>query len=272
MRNWPNDVMALITAYFDASGTPDTQVLSVGGLVSTAEKWVAFSEAWQEILEAFEVSAFHMKDYAHSNGEFSSWKCDEPKRRRLLRALIRVIEDHVEYTVAHALLMNDYRAMDQKYCLSEFMRPYTFVASSCVGAIGPWARGASYDPDAIAYVFEKGDIDQSDLPRCWESQFPHMRIKPVFFKKSDKYPDPTIRPIRPFEAADLIAYENHKANIQLEDRQEGTVDLNELRYPLQMLLQRLPGAKQWRYSRASNIEKACSRYHVGLRPVAPPPV
>jgi hypothetical protein len=50
-------VTPLIIAYFDASGHPaDTDVVSIGGLVSTAEKWFAFSAQWRECLEAFGAS------------------------------------------------------------------------------------------------------------------------------------------------------------------------------------------------------------------------
>ena len=272
MRGWSKGMMAIVTAYFDASGAPDTAVLSVGGLISTAEKWIVFSECWQEILDAFEVSALHMKDFAHSRGEFASWRLDEPKRRRFLSGLIRVIQDHVEHTVASAVMMKSYNDVDQRYCLSEFMRPYTLVASTCVGAVGPWARSASYDPNAIAYIFEKGDTDQSDLQRCWEKESPDMQISPVFFKKRDKHPNPAVcAAIRPFEAADLIAYENHRANIKLEGKEAETVYLDELRKPLQMLLMNLPGAKEWLYSRTEEIEKVCLSYEVKERPVTPKP-
>ncbi len=210
--------MAKITAYFDASGSPDdTDVVAVGGLVSTAEKWIAFCGQWQECLDAFEVSALHMRDFSQSKREFSSWRNDEPRRSRFLSGLIRAIENHVEYTVASAVLMKHYRSLDERYCISEFMRPYTFAASTCVGAIARWARESAHHPAGIAYIFEKGDVDQSDVGRCWDSEFPEARLSPIFLRKGDYHPDPRVcAPIRPFEAADLIAYENLKGNLQIE--------------------------------------------------------
>ena len=96
MRRWPKAIMAVVTAYFDASGSPSaTPVVCVGGLVSTAEKWIAFSEEWGACLEAFEVSALHMKDFTSFRGEFASWRWDEPRRKRLLSGLIQVIESHI---------------------------------------------------------------------------------------------------------------------------------------------------------------------------------
>jgi hypothetical protein len=206
-----------------------------------------------------------MRHLAHFKGEFSSWRTDEPRRRRFLSQLMTVIENHVEYTVASAVLMKHYRAMDQKYCLSEFMRPYTFAASTCVSSIIRWAKTTSYAASDVAYHFEKGDVDQADVARCWKSQFNDYRLSPVFLKKTDRHPGSAVcAPIRPFEAADLIAYENFKCNIKREGRQEGAVFLDELRKPLQRLLN-LPGAKDWLYSRTSEIEAVCSLYGVAER-------
>ena len=42
--------MASFSAYFDASGTSDTQVITVAGFVSTVKKWIRFEEEWQAIL------------------------------------------------------------------------------------------------------------------------------------------------------------------------------------------------------------------------------
>jgi hypothetical protein len=266
MRKWPDGVMAMITAYFDASGCPnDTVAVSLGGLVSTAEKWIAFSDQWQECLDAFGVSSLHMKHFAHSTGEFSSWKNDEPKRRRFLSGLMYAIENHVEYSVASTVLMKDYRAIDKKYCLSGFMRPYTFAASTCVGSIIPWAAKSGYPADEIAYIFEKGDTDQADVVRCWESQFPSYRLSPIFLRKTDKQPGSEVcTPIRPFEAADLIAYENLRANKTIEI-QGGDIFFDELRKPIQRLFN-LPGAREWRRADLGEMEAICSRFRVAERP------
>jgi hypothetical protein len=264
MREFPIGIMAPIAAYFDASGNPnDTAVISLVGLVSTAERWISFSDEWQECLDAFGVSSLHMRDFAHHEGEFSSWRGDEPKRRRFMSGLINVIENRVEYTVASTVLMKHYKAADQKYCLSEFMRPYTFAASTCVGSIIPWARNSAYAPNEIEYIFEKGDADQNDVSRCWDSQFSDYSLSPIFLKKTDKHPGSQVSaPIRPFEAADLIAYENLKGNLKIENQDR--VYFDELRKPLQKLLG-LPGAKEWKYSGLREMEAVCLTYGVPER-------
>jgi hypothetical protein len=255
----------MFTAYFDASGSPDdTSVVSLVGLLSTTEKWIAFSNQWEECLCAFGVSALHMKHFAHSENEFSAWRNDEPRRRRFLSGLMYAIEHHVEYTVACTVLMDDYKSVDQRYRLSDFMRPYTFAASTCVSAIIPWTRMARCNPREIGYIFEKGDPDQADVQRCWEELYPDAGIRPLFLRKVDRLPSSEdLAPIRPFEAADLVAYENHKANIRIEGR-GGTLFLDELRKPMQRLFH-LPGAKEWRYSNVGDLEKVCMDFRVSVR-------
>jgi len=255
----------MITAYFDASGSPShTPVMSLGGLVSTAEKWIAFSDQWEACLEAIGASALHMREFAHSEGEFSSWKNDEPRRRRFLNGLMWAIENHVEYSVACSVSMKDYRAIDTRYRLTEFMKPYTLVASTCASAIIPWAKHKRQEPRDIVYIFEKGDVDQDDVRRCWDSQFLSYGISPIFLKKEDKLPaSEACAPIRPFEAADLITYENFKANMTIEGRPE-EIFFNALRKPLQRLYQ-LPGAKEWQRFELGELEAVCSRYNVSER-------
>jgi hypothetical protein len=85
--------------------------VSLAGVVSTPEKWIAFSDQWQECLDAFEVSSLHMRHFRHGTGEFSDWKNDEPRRRRFLCQLMWALEDHVEFSVASTVLMKDYKGV-----------------------------------------------------------------------------------------------------------------------------------------------------------------
>jgi hypothetical protein len=124
MTEWPKGKMAAISAYFDASGSPDNTVIVVAGLVSTAEKWIAFENEWADCLDAFGVAALHMRRFAHFKDEFSSWEHDEEKRRSFLSQLMGIMEKYVEHTAGAAIWMKDYRATDEIYCLSEFMKPY----------------------------------------------------------------------------------------------------------------------------------------------------
>jgi hypothetical protein len=122
---WRRGKMAVMTCYTDVAGSLSELVVSAATLVSSPENWVKFDERWNECLDAFGVTALHMKDFAHSKREFESWRWDEPKRHRFLRGLLDIIEDLIEYSAAISVYVHDFDLADSKYRLSESMRPYT---------------------------------------------------------------------------------------------------------------------------------------------------
>jgi hypothetical protein len=68
----------MFTVYFDESGSPDdTAALVVAGFVAQSEQWIEFERNWSTVLSVFGVSSIHMKDFAHSVREYSSWKGDD---------------------------------------------------------------------------------------------------------------------------------------------------------------------------------------------------
>jgi hypothetical protein len=84
-------------------------------------------------------------------------------------------------------------------------------------------------------------------------------------------PEQSRRPVRPFEAADFIAYENLKANLKIQQA-GGSVFFDELRKPLQRMKD-LPGAQKWAvYDERHSLEKLCREWNIPKRPVMPPPV
>jgi len=252
-------------AYFDASGSPDdSTAVSVGGLLSTPEKWLSFTKEWEGCLEAFGVSSLHMSQYAHSTGEFAAWKNDEPRRRRFLSGLMYAIEHHIEYTVAAAVWMTAYRRIDQTYRLSDFMKPYTLAACTCLSLLLNWAKNGGFAANELSYIFEKGDNDQSDLARCCTSLFASHNITPGFLKKTDiRLPSEIPAPIRQFEAADLIAYESRKANMIVEEN-SGSAFLDEIRKPA-LRLSQLPGGSDWMTFDSADLVKTCNEFGVPRR-------
>jgi hypothetical protein len=78
--------MALATAYFDESESGAATV--VAGFTATFERWRAFDSAWSKLLDTYEISCLHMRHYAHSTGEFKSWKGYEDKRKQFMKRVV----------------------------------------------------------------------------------------------------------------------------------------------------------------------------------------
>ena len=64
----------------------------------------------------------------------------------------------------------------------------------------------------VAWIFEKGDQDQNDLRKNWLMVYPDSSVDPIFRMKKEEISKGCFRYTRPFEAADLIAYEHLHAH------------------------------------------------------------
>jgi hypothetical protein len=248
--------MSQFISYFDGSGSPDdTVAVVVGGFVAPAEQWAEFERNWNECLRDFGVSGLHMRDFAHSRGEFSAWKGDEERRRRFLARLISIIQTRVRHSFASAVRMEDYRKVDAKYCLREFSKPYTLAGCTCIASLSRWWGKWRKPDDSIALVFEDGDLDKGDLARVVGE---HFIANLTFLPKKQ---------CLQFQAADLLAYEHLKVNAQLGEREPGVLSEDELRYPLRRLSE-IPGGRSgvdWGVHMGDDMTESCIRQRIPLR-------
>jgi hypothetical protein len=201
------------------------------------------------------VSALHMRDFAHSRGEFTSWKGDEDKRRRFLSRMISIIQTRVHHSFASGVRMEDYRKVDAKYCLSELCKPLALVGCTCLAKVKKWAKRWTTPDDSVAIVFEDGDADKGDLMRAAKLNY---GITPQFLPKNKRVA---------FQAADLLAYEHLQANVKMSKSATGEVFENELRRPL-MRLSEIPGGRSgddWGVHMEDDMTESCIRDGVPLR-------
>jgi hypothetical protein len=263
--DWRTARMAVMTTYIDASGGSAEVVVAPAALTASPEIWEEFDRRWSACLAQFNISALHMKEFAHFKGEFESWKFETSKRSRLLNHLLWIIEDLVEYTTACAVYFDDYRYMDRNYRLSESMRPYTMGCLTCASAVVVEGKSRGWNKNDLIWVIEKGDEDQGDLRKHWDIAYPDQAVSPIFLKKRDKYPDQKeCRPIRPFEAADLLAYEHLQVHRLLDRRQGSDVFEDELRRPMQRM-KNWPSVREWKVCDHEAIERLCATFRIPAR-------
>ncbi|MGB8478765.1 MAG: hypothetical protein WCE63_07980 [Acidobacteriaceae bacterium] len=254
-----------VASYVDAAGSLSEIAIAPAAMVSTPEKWLEFEKEWNNCLAAYRVTELHMRHYAHSKGEYEGWKDDQPKRRRFLNNLMWIIENYVEFTASDAVYTRAYNEHDTQFQLSESMRPYTLGCLAVVGRVFGWGKERNLSPADFVWLFEKGDLDQGDLRKHWGEVCPDSSVEPIFLKKKDKFPDTGVcKRQRPFEAADLVAYENLKAHRLLDERGDEPVFEDELRRPLQRM-KRWPGAPEWGYFGSEGIARVCDRYAIAAR-------
>ncbi len=197
--------MSVYVVYFDASGTkddPNTPSMTVAGFVTTESKWRKFERDWAFALAAEGITILHMKEFAHSTGQFAvGWKNDEPRRRRFLQSLHRVIKRRTDRPISATLILSEYKAVDKVYKLHESIgQPYSVTAQLAITLTRKWMK-RSHPKDDILFIFEKGDDDQAEL--AIEVKHFKLVVSPIFVEKDSHVGVP-------LQAGDFIAYEHGK--------------------------------------------------------------
>ena len=193
--------LEMFTAYFDDSGSPDSGTsLGVAGFVSTVEKWVEFEEAWHSILAEYKIDYFHMRQYAHSVGQFKEWKGKEGKRRTFLKRLISCLNGRVNKSFSSAVVLKEYNEVDSLYPLHEAMGyPFALCGRTCSAKINSW-RERRKIMEQVKIVIEAGSKHAEDLARVLRRD---GQPEPIFQGK---------KLLGALQAADLIAWEHTKAH------------------------------------------------------------
>jgi hypothetical protein len=211
--------MALL-AYFDTSGTEDLPAISSAGFIAEDAQWHTFETAWATALSHARVNAFHMREFAHSTGEYSSWKEDEERRRHFVDELAGVIRQYTLASIAVTTLVEDYNRVDRVFQLREHLgSPYAQTTVVAMLLVDSW-RERNRPTEDIAFYIEKGDENQADLvTQLQRHQF--NRQYELLNKRCERGGQK--RCALPFQASDFLAWEIRKAQmamLQARDKSE----------------------------------------------------
>lgn len=195
----PEQCIAMLTLYCDASGKEQDKLISVAGFISTVDEWLLFEKEWATVLDEFKIKYFHMREFAHSVGQFDGWKNDENKRRLLLTRLITVIIARTKYWVASCIRLEDFKKVDADYELHETFYPYPLCSRLCIDMAIRWCEAHHLEDVPIEYVFEHGDEHAGQLLKVVQEKTGQL---PIFRTRLQALP---------LQAADFAAYEVFKA-------------------------------------------------------------
>jgi hypothetical protein len=238
--------MAMYTAYFDESGSPDEgKALVVAGYVASVEQWLKFDDEWREALARERVKRFHMRDFAHSKREFESWQGDQKRRTAFIKTLVKIIRANVRKSFSQAVILEDYNKVNEKYLLAEqLLLPYPLCAFACARAVNSWAKDHGYI-DPVLHIYEDGATHKKQFKRLMEYQeYPD----PIFGTKDDYVA---------FQAADLVVWESLKFYTQRESR-----TFKRFRQSYEALYS-MP--YDWNVYLAQHLEAFCQRSGIPLR-------
>jgi hypothetical protein len=197
-----------MVAVFDASGTEtDTSIMVVAGFVSSAREWNKFSPKWAGRLKRDGLKHMHMKEFAHSTGQFvEGWRGNEKRRRALLFDLMQLVKHHVDYKFGVIVTNETFRNILSPETKEEWdLNVYSLAGRCCALQVNEWATKRDFK-FPIKLVFEKGDPHAGKLHhRLVEDGYQAPAFEP---KKDERTPQGVLIPaFIPLQAADFLAYE-----------------------------------------------------------------
>ncbi|MHB8411852.1 MAG: DUF3800 domain-containing protein [Candidatus Acidiferrales bacterium] len=245
--------MALFTAYFDASGTPDATAITMAGYVADVRKWKQFEGRWQEILDRERIACFHMTDFASNHGEFEGWGGRPEVRKRFISDLQECATKFTNKRFSASVVISDYNAVNKNYCLEEALgRPYSFCGISCIEHVRKWAKNRSRVKE-LMFAFEDGDKDQGNFKMICRERF-QPAIDAAFLLKADYIP---------FQAADLAAWKTrHPIREAVGDKDYTMEDVERLLSSTRKYLQAPHSGGVFNYN---SLMKICRDYKIRQR-------
>ncbi|HEU0144136.1 MAG TPA: hypothetical protein VFQ47_05065 [Nitrososphaera sp.] len=252
----------MVTAYFDATYNhpkPDSTppaVHTVAAYVATRDNWRRFRKEWRGELDKKGLKYFHMTDFEYARSQavagkeipkrskFYGWLKDEfvPFQQRLHKVINRKDKNGIYRLEASisAVIKSDFdetlpdELKGDVQCSSYFI----FNVITVIKGIALWADRNNYR-DPIHYVFSGGDGENGNLERLFADMWHDPIAKPWFRLSKDYSGKPySIEPMKgepALQAADIAAYELHKAELEWIARGYVDMPLSELRKSLSSL-------------------------------------
>jgi hypothetical protein len=154
-------VLAMLTAYFDESGTDGrSPIVAVGGYVSTQQLWGQFQREWKQFLTDEGIGVFHTTDLLSMRGEFTAkagWSTEWVTR--VMEKADSIIARHTLFGIVSYTHIEEcekaFPLKDENGTRKKYSAEYLFSGVQMVWGISQWARENGFTKP-IKYVFEDG--------------------------------------------------------------------------------------------------------------------
>jgi hypothetical protein len=227
-------------SYMDETGHSDDPALhfaGMAGFVAPAGAWEVFEDQWRDTMRNAGLSEpFHMKEFAHSEGQFKTWKGKKEKRELLFGRLLNIIAETKAEPIGTVVSINDFKTLTTSQQES-FLDPYYIAFQKCTRGA---AASAVFDPPeekvAMVYAYneEFGTKESSGVNIGGRAeQLWHAMKKQVtdIGPRMGTYASASPIDVLPLQAADLFAYELSK---EFENRIKRPED--RMRYGLRQIV------------------------------------
>jgi hypothetical protein len=144
-------------AFFDESGTHDgSDIITVGGLISSYDGWSRWEIEHQRILKAFGINVFHFSKFMARKGEFNNDWSDE-KRNEFMERLCTTVSDNIVVGLATSVFREDYERYVPDWLRRQVRHPYYFGLFTCFWQIVtmPQVTKRVTLPKPVEFLFDR---------------------------------------------------------------------------------------------------------------------
>ena len=197
--------MLNLTSYMDETGHSDDPLLEyvgMAGFVAPFGVWEVFETGWSDLLQNAGLrEPFHMKDFAHSRGQFKTWSGREELRQSFLGSAMKLIVETGATPIGAIVSLTAFRSLTEAQ-QSSFLDPYYIVFQTCT-------RGAAIeaifeDPEeTVAMVYSHQPEYGARAAQLWSA----MKKSYEHRGRMRSYSSATPANVGALQAADLFAYE-----------------------------------------------------------------
>lgn len=230
-------LMALFSAYFDASGNAKEQpYVIVSGYIANYGQWMAFNEVWEKVHQDYSVNLpFHMADFVAANfqPEYKKQKnaradylqlAQNPDRAtEFIKVLSQLVVTTVHCGISAIVNMSIYENVSSVLDLRDVVPPYALGAQMCLERVRHWTEYFNVK-DPVECIFESGDFEQGKFTQLMIDE---GKDPPIYKRKID-FPG--------LQAADQYAWEQYHA---LVDRDKYH-DQMKMRETFEFILRAIP--------------------------------
>jgi len=216
------DLVVVLVAYFDDSGTHETSPLvCIGGLIGDESQWISFKREWKARLDAPldgkpPLEAFHLTDCTAGYNEFVSY--NQAERDRITYLFRQIILDTELVSFASTINRRAWEELIGASNAERFGTPEEFCFHKCVEFS---VRTLRYNQPGqkIAVVFDQGIQRKIEAYASWYMNFSdqHPELAGIGFGK--------VNEICGLQGADTIATSSYRYGIEwMKNRESPRVD------------------------------------------------
>ena len=194
-------------SYADETGhskDPNKEVVGIGALLASSEKWAIFDTEWKRVLrENGATEPFHMMEFSAFKGQFSLSAWDEPKRRKLLGELMSVIEMADAVPIGAVVFIKDFNSLSEAQ-QQQLVDPYFVAFQFVTYNLGMAAGLLNFPPIPAKMIYARQREYSGRARELWRV---FKAANPLVGLSMGSYEEGEPLHHAPLQAADLWAYE-----------------------------------------------------------------